>query len=46
MQKEIMTEKRSLGGGKKVEGAGTNLYHSEGPEGRKQETPTAREDAH
>ena len=41
-----MTEKKSLGDEKKVGGAGTNLYHSEGPEGRKQETPTAREDAH
>ena len=45
MQK-IMTEKKSLGGGKKVGGAGTNLYRSEGPEGRKQKTPTAREGAH
>ena len=35
MQK-IMTEKKSLGGGKKVEGAGTNLYHFEGPEGGRQ----------
>ena len=35
--KKIMTEKKSLGGGKKVEGAGTNLYRSEGPEGRRQE---------
>ena len=44
--KKIMTEKKPLGGEKKVGGAGTNLYHSEGPEGRKQETPTARENAH
>ena len=31
-----MTEKKSLSGGKKVEGAGTNLDRSEGPEGRRQ----------
>ena len=41
-----MTEKKSLGEEKKIGGAGTNLFHFEGPEGRKQETPTAREDAH
>ena len=42
-----MTEKKSLGGGKKVEGAGTNLDRSEGPEGAKTGTiwraPTVRE---
>ena len=43
-----MTKKKSLSGGKKVEGAGTNLDRSEGPEGVKTGTiwkaPTARED--
>ena len=32
----MKTEKKSLGGGKKVGGAGTNLYHSKGSEGRRQ----------
>ena len=31
-----MAKKKSLSGGKEVEGAGTNLDRSEGPEGRRQ----------